>query len=200
MIEILRLGMFVGFLLLGGGVALAKGQLRRRAVHALILYILGIHALLLMAARDAWPLTTYPLITKVSHADTVYRKIVFYGVDAAGREWPADPDSWSPVSPPVLMQWVVSVLPKLPADQKSVAGRFLLARAEQRRSAIVRNERIPKQRFLGPLAAPDWWIYSRPAATSATPFVSLRVYVEEFTPRGKLAGRPPIARTLLDGR
>src|SRR5260370_11109011 len=108
MMEVVPLATFLAFLSIGAVVAFTRGRTRIVAVNLLLVYVLGLHALLLVTARDDWPFTIYPLIEKVSNGEGIYRKIVFYGVDDTGREWPVDPDAWSPVSPPVLMQWSVT--------------------------------------------------------------------------------------------
>jgi hypothetical protein len=200
MADLLRLATFVAFLALGALVVRTSGAARRRAVNALIAYVLAIHALLLAARSDDWPFTLYPLIVKLSDGNGDYRKITFFGVDAAGREWAVDPDAWSPVSPPVLMQWFVSTFPRLSDSDRGSAKRFLLHQADARRAAIVARSRAPKRSILGPLAAPDWWDYARPAAVSPTPFVALRVYEEHFRPRERMAGVAGTRTLLLDGR
>ena len=185
MIELLRLATFAVFLGLGAWVAFARTR-RRRAVQLLILYVLGIHGAVVLTGRDDWPFTGYPLIQKRSRGDEVYREIVFYGVDARGREWEVDPRAWQPASRPVLMQWFVTVFPRLDTAQRERAGAFLLAKAEQARTR--------KRGFT--LAAPDWWDYTVPPR-APSPFVTLRVYEERFKPRDRMRGAPADARTLL---
>lgn len=182
MIEVLRLATFLVFLALGAIVAITR---KRQAVIALIAYIVAIHAMLVITNHDDWPFTGYPLIEKVSRGDAEYRKVVFYGVDANGREWLVDPDAWSPVSPPVLMQWFVAVFPKLTPARQQEAGRFLLAKTDTRKPHI-------------PGAAPDWWSYTHPAERPSGKFAKLRVYLETFTPRGKLAGAPSRRMLMLE--
>lgn len=198
MIDILRLLMFLTFVALGGSIALSRSESRRQSlVQLLAIYVLLVHAALVMTGRDAWPFTTYPLIQKTSNGTVVYQKFTFVGVDAAGREWPLDPDSFSPVAPAVMMQWCLGIRPQLSSEQQLRAGAFLLRKAENRRQRQLSGEASPDGRFLGPLYAPDWWVYSRPAATSPTPFVGLRMYREDFRPRDRFAGKPDVARTLI---
>lgn len=201
MSEVLRSSTFVMFLALGFLAAALRDPGRRRyAVDALILYVLAIHAFLALAGKDAWPFTTYPLIQKTSHGEREYRKIVLYGVDGGGSEWEVDPDAWSPVSPPVLMQWFVADYPALTGAEREESLRFLLRKAEQQRQRRVRHLRPAKQRLLHSLAAPDWWLYRRPEAVSAKPFVALRVYAEHFSPRTSLSGVAPRRELMAEGR
>jgi hypothetical protein len=198
MIDLIRLLMFLTFVAGCGAIAFSRTFEQRKArVQLLAAYLLVVHAALVITGRDAWPFTTYPLIQKTSRGTTVYQKYTFFGVDAAGREWPVDPDSFSPVAPAVMMQWSLGVRPRLSPDAQDRAGQFLLARAESRRRRMLAGEVSPDGRFLGPLYASDWWVYTRPEAVSPTPFAGLRLYREEFRPRDRFAGRGDVGRSLV---
>jgi hypothetical protein len=197
MVDILRLCTFLAFLALGARVAAASGSKRRRALDQWIAYLLAVNTFVVLTQRDDWPFTHYPLISKRSEPDRVYDKIVFRGVDALGREWDIGPEAWSPVSPPVLMQWFKATYPGLSVNARRQATAFLLDKAEASRRAAIAGHWVGRHLWLGPLAAPDWWLYRPVAAIAPSPYAGVRVYEASFRPEERvLLGTAPRERLL----
>lgn len=104
----------------------------------------------------------------------------FYGVDEMGREWRLDPYTWSPVFDSILQTWITMIYGELSPSQQHDTGRFLLAKANEARAALVDGKRIGFDRRLGILSCPYWWRLPRWRNVPPRPYRALRVYRMEF--------------------
>jgi hypothetical protein len=196
--DVLRLGSFLLFLATGLFILLRRDpSQRRRHINLFLVYVLAVNFAVGIFQRDAWPFSPYPLMRGAWNAAWVYDKLTVAGVDASGAEWDVDPLSWSPVFPLVMQEWFKTIFPELSPGRQREAARFLLERAERARATRARGARLGNERFLGALAAPDWWLYRRVTSVSPRPFVAIRFYRESWRPAEKLRDPSKSQRKLL---
>jgi hypothetical protein len=196
--DLLRLGSFVVFVVLGFSV-LRKSDVaqRRRAINLLLIYVLAVNLVIGVSQRDAWPFSPYPLMRGVWNGTWIYQKLAPVALDAAGREWEVDPRSWAPVFPFVLQEWFNVIFPELSAPRKRQALEFLFDRAERTRNRLAQGRRVGNERILGSLTAPDWWLYRRVDAVSPAPYVAIRFYREWWRPYERLRDNSKFHRDLI---
>jgi hypothetical protein len=120
----------------------------------------------------------------------------FYGVDASGREWRVDTWAWRP-----LTDWDVQVFfstrwKAMPEEQRAATLHHLYLLAEKDRGIAVARGGPRPPSPLGPLTAPQLWMFPRVTAVSPSSYRGFRVYNEVWLSRDKLAGHPD-KRTLL---
>jgi hypothetical protein len=200
-VELVRLGTFLAFLLLGLAVRGARDpRRRRRAVNALAAYVLALSAFVGLSQWDDWPFSPYHILVGRGSLDTEIRTVQFWGLDAVGREWRIDPHAFSPLVELKLDLWFQREWDALPPEARARVLDFLLHRAEESRQELRAGRPIAHQRRLGRLAAPHWWLAPRPAQTAGDAYVSLRVYEARWTPRRSLASPGSVRRTLLAER
>lgn len=198
-LDLARLFCFLLFLFLGTRIARATTPAdRRRRISVFIAFTVGIHLAVGITQRDAWPISPYPLMRGVWSERWQYSKVVLVGVDTAGREWPIDPMAWSPVFPLVLQEWFVTHYPALSPGSRRVALDFLLSKAEHARQDIIHGRRTGGEKLLGPLTAPDWWLYERVRVASPEPIERLRVYREVWFPTVRAQDPSAFGRQLID--
>jgi hypothetical protein len=197
MLHLLRFFAFLCFLFLGARIRLSASGGRRRAIQQFLVYVLAVSWAVGMLQRDAWPFSPYPLMRGIWDGDFVYEKVVPQGLDADGREWPIDPLSWSPLFPLVLNEWILHHYPRLSPPEQVRVAEFFLERAENARARRAANEPIGPEVWLGRLAAPDWWLYRPATAASPRPFTGIRIYLESWQPRRRLADPQAFSRRLL---
>lgn len=181
MTHLLRLLVFVCFLLLGGGVAFSRGERRRIFVHAWIACIVVVSLAVAIAQRDAWPFTNYPYIYLSYDENSVYERMEIRASDGT-REWRVDPYAWHPMSSNTMTAWFAKEFQNLAPAERRTALAFLLRKAEEARRRLARGEPIGPQQYLGPLAAPDWWLERRSLEVPQRPLTRLRVYRVRFRP------------------
>jgi hypothetical protein len=173
---------FVFFLLLGIRVSRTKGDGRRRAILLFAIYFLLLSGLSGVTQFDNWPFTTNQLaVTRASSDDRVLTWLELRGVDQHGREWPLDPQSWTPLYYYLVQNFLSVRYPALPHEQQRVAGQFLVARANETRADLAAGRRTGFGRLIGPLDCGYWWRMPRPAAVSPEPFRTIRVYNVDWT-------------------
>ena len=183
MVQILRLLAFIGAVCLGAAVLAARTPAaRRRRIDVWIVYLVAGHFLVGVTQKDMWPFSTYRLMRGVWDAHALYSRIVVRGVDASGREWPTDPQSWAPLPPSTIHDWWTAAGPMLSAAERERAGAFLLARAESARRRRLEGRRVGNEILLGNLAAPDWLVAPPVPAPSPQPFRAIRIYREDWIP------------------
>jgi hypothetical protein len=196
--QYLRLASFLAFVLLGARVPfLKRPESRRRGILLVVAYVLAVNGAVGLTQRDAWPFATYPLVPSVYDAGMLASKCEYVGLDAGDREFPIHPLSFSPVFPLTLDIWMVKTYPSLTPEAKRQVGRFLLERAEEARRRLRRGEAIGSERWLGRLAAPDWWMYPRPAEVPEAEFEGLRVYLVSWRPGEREADPRRVTRVVL---
>ena len=187
--EVARLAAFLLFLVLG--IATARN---RRNARLFVGYTIVISLFSGVTQLDVWPFTSYTLAAFRPRPHVVICSSQIVGVDASGREWDVDPLSWSPHYHSIVQYWLDSRWSKLPPAQQRETMQFLARRAEQARAE---GRRIGFQRYLGPAYDPYWWLLRRPAETSKTPYVALRVYRSCADPDDRVARGTKPARTLV---
>jgi hypothetical protein len=145
MLTLLRVAPFA-LLLVAGGVVVAT-RWSRRAVNLFIAIFVGASCVAGFGQRDLWPFSPYPVVAE--RADR-WRESVWYelrAVDARGAEHPWD---MSPLTRSAVEHAMTRTTTFLPPPDGPIAN----------------------DRYLGPLAAPDWLLSKgRPARTR-----TMRVY------------------------
>jgi hypothetical protein len=197
MVEAGKLASLLLFVVLGVRAARIKGQGRRRAITLFIAYTIGINLLSGVTQFDNWPFTSNTLATGRGNDDTRVTWLLFRGVDSHGREWPLDPQAWSPVFDSILQYWLQSRYPLLPSDQRRDADRFLVVRANAARTAMRAGKRFGFERLIGPFNLGYWWQLPRVTAAPDEPFRAVRVYEAQFTNRELLRTRHFTRQRLL---
>jgi hypothetical protein len=191
-----RFAAFVILLLLALVVARSSGARRRRTVLALAAYLIGIHFALAVTGRDWWPFSHHRLFHGLSPTHVELWEVEVCGVDTSGREWRIDERAWSPLSDTILQQWLERAFTGLPPPDQEKVMRFLLVRAEADRVRAAAGSGRGFERYLGPLAAPFWWMHSaRPS--SPVSYRGLRIYVDTWRPRDRLADPRQTQRRLI---
>lgn len=190
--ELLRLGSFALFLLLGLRIPSRAGDARRRAVQVLLAYVLALSAAVGVLQWDDWPFTSHTIAVGRARADSRVCQTQLYGVDARGGEWRLDPYTFTPVYDSILQYWLEDGLPRLGADERAAALSFLLARAERSRLRLAAGRPLGPQRLLGPAGAPYWLLLPRWPHAPPDPYVALRAYHACWT-TGE-AARGPVRR------
>jgi hypothetical protein len=196
MSQLPRLVAFVILLLLAVIVGRSRGGQRRRAVLALAAYLIGIHLALAITERDWWPFSNHRLLHALARTDLPFWEVQVCGVDAAGREWRIDERAWAPLSDTILEQWLGGAFAAQPPAERERMMQFLLARAEGDRARAVAGSRRGFQRYLGPLAAPFWWMHAA-QSSSPEPYRGLRIYRVSWRVRERLADPRLVQRQLL---
>jgi len=194
--ELLRLGSFVLFLALGLRIRSRNGALRRRAVQALLAYVLGLCALVGLTQKDDWPFTSHTIAVGRARADSPICQTQVFGVDGRGGEWRLDPYTFTPVYDSILQYWLEQGLPRLDGAGREAALGFLLARAEASRRRLVAGRALGPQRLLGAAGAPYWLLLPRWPEAPREPYVALRAYASCWTPADALRAPGAIPRRL----
>jgi hypothetical protein len=195
--QLLRLASFLLFLALGARVRLSREPAaRRRAVHALLAYVVGLSGLVGVVQVDDWPFASHTIAVGRARADSRVCQTQFYGVDRAGGEWRLDPWSWTPVYDSILQVWLERNLARLPPESRERVLGFLLARAERSRARLAAGRPLGRERLLGRAGAPYWLLLPRALDVPAGPYAGLRAYAACWLPGEKLASPQGVARVL----
>ena len=176
-----KLASFLLFLALGVRLARASGPARRRAVVLFIAYVIAINFAAGITQIENWPFTSNTLAVGRMRDDHPLTWMDFRGVDRDGREWPLDPQSFTPVFDSILQFWLASRYPLLDDDGRRMSERFLVAKANEARARLVAGRRIGFERLLGPLACGYWWRLPRVREAPDAAYGSIRVYLLEYT-------------------
>lgn len=194
MTHILALASFLVFVALGVRIRRTAGwDARRRAVNALLRYVLGLSGVVAVSQWDDWPFTSHTIAVGRPRLDAPVCMTEFRGVDAQGREWRIDPYSWSEVYDSILQYWFKENAGRLSRRERQRVLGFLLGKAEASRARLARGDRIGYERLLGRAACPYWWLLPRQKAIPDTPYVGLRAYGVCWRPLERL--RDPGSRT-----
>ena len=194
---------FLGFLVAALLVALSElGRLapRRRFVNLFLAYAIAASFAAGLSQRDAWPFSRWPMAG--GRAEAEYSAIRIVGVDEDGVERGIDYRAWQPMAFDELMPWMHRTFPRLPRASQDRVVAQLLEKAESARSKARAGEGAGYlDRFLGPLAAPEFDLHprpwSRPEAVPPRRFVSLRVYRETWNQEERRRDPSRVARRLL---
>jgi hypothetical protein len=194
---------FLGFLVAALLVALSeRGWLapRRRFVNLFLGYAVAASFAAGLAQRDAWPFSRWPMAGGRAQAE--YSAIRIVGVDEDGVERGIDYRAWQPMAFDELMPWMYRTFSRLPRASQDRVVAHLLEKAEAaRRKARAGEGAGYLDRFLGPLAAPEFDLHprawSRPEAVPARRFVSLRVYRETWNQEERRRDPSRMRRLLL---
>jgi hypothetical protein len=189
--QVACLAMFSAFVLGAAMVRFSRDDRdRRRRVMIVVLFTLGVYALLAATARDAWPFSTHGMFSHRADPRLLLGNPRFAAVDLRGREWDIDPESWSPASDRTVQQWFLAYFHRLDAAGQRQVLNFLLDKAEDARRRARRPGRIGHHALLGPLAAPRWYAPQTGFGFSDAPYQRIRVYIVSRLPGEKLrAGR-----------
>jgi len=190
--ELLRLGSFLAFLVLGLRIRrAAAGADRRRAVHRFLAYVLVLEGAVGLSQVDDWPFTSHTIAVGHARADSSVCRTEIVGVDEGGREWPLDPYSFTPVYHSILQYWLEQAPARLDEAQNRRAASFLLRRAEESRARLSEGGALGPERILGRAGAPYWLLLPRAREVPAAPYAALRAYSTCWT----LAEGPDTARS-----
>jgi hypothetical protein len=194
---------FLGFLLAALLVRLSERGWtfpRRRCVNVFLLYAILASFGAGLSQKDAWPFAKWPMAggRAGSRASTI--RIV--AVDEAGAEHGIDYRAWQPMAFDELMPWMHRTFPRLPrASQDQVAAHLLDKAESARRKAAAGRGVGYLDRFLGPLAAPEFDLHPRlwpaPGRVPPRPFVALRVYRETWNQEERRLDPSRVARQIL---
>ena len=199
MAELLRLGSFLGFLVLGFGVARAEGPARRRAIQRLLACVVVLELVVGVCQVDDWPFTSHTIAVGRARADSRVCATELVGLDDAGREWRLDPYTFTPVYHSILQYWLEQGLARLTDAQQERVLTFLLERAEESRRRLAAGQALGPERVLGPAGAPYWLLLPRSLAVPPSPYSGLRAYSSCWLV-AEGPGRPIARRLLLEHR
>lgn len=153
-----------------------------------------------LSQRDAWPFSKWPMAGGRAEAEYSAIRIVAVGED--GVERGIDYRAWQPMAFDELMPWMHRTFPRLPRASQDRVVAHLLQKAESARSkARAGGGAGYLDRFLGPLAAPEFDLHPRPwSHPDAVPvrrFVALRVYREAWNQEERRRDPSRVERRLL---
>jgi hypothetical protein len=194
---------FLGFLLFALLVWLSERGVvgpRRRLVSAFLAYAILASFGAGLSQKDAWPFAKWPMAG--GRAEAMGDTIRIVGVDTAGAEHAVDYRAWQPMAYEELIPWMHRTFPRLPPAAQGAVAAHLLEKAEAARRAGAAGNRIGYlDRYLGPLAAPEFDLHPRlwpsPASVPPRPFVAVRVYRETWNQEERLRDPSRVTRRLL---
>ena len=183
-LQIVRLGILVSFVVLGVRVVRTRAAAeRRRAIAALVVFVVAVNLGIALIPTDAWPFSPYPMMAMKARPAATHRALSFRAVDARGTEWRVDPSAWAPMYPQSIMGWFAVVYPHATPAERDQVMQYLLVRTEDARRRRTAGERwIGNEELLGPLAATDTNLYGPRPGASSQPYVALRVYEQTWVP------------------
>jgi hypothetical protein len=199
--ELVRLSVFLGFLVLGARVALAEPRALRSRVNLLLGYVLCVSAAVGVAQRDVWPFSAYRIFYDSKPAGYVFERLTLRVVGVGGGECEVDPGFGSPVTLPTLQVWFERTYPQLSAPERERAMAFLLARLRDAAARTMPGRDAGVGRVLGWLAAPPHWgLYAVSTSDDflrCVPYVGLRLYRDEWRPSETFLDARRVARHLI---
>lgn len=155
----------------------------RRAVMALVVYVLAVHGALAVTRRDAWPFVTHGVFLESGNEYRPLSSPRFVGVDPLGAEHAIDPRLWSPIGNRTLGIWWLMNSQRLTSQEQQDALSFLLGKTRS----------SPRSEFL---RSPNWYSVDIPPPPLKTPLIALRVLLVTRVPAQKLADGSESARLL----
>jgi hypothetical protein len=194
---------FLGFLLAALLVRLSERQRigpRRRFVNIFLLYAIAASFGAGLSQKDAWPFAKWPMAG--GRAEPLGSAIRIVAVDEDGIEQGIDYRAWQPMAFDELVPWMHRSFPRLPRASQDRLVAYLLEKAESARRRASTGEGVGYlQRFLGPLAAPEFDLHPRswsaPGQVPPRPFVALRVYRETWNQEERRRDPTRVTRQLV---
>jgi hypothetical protein len=194
---------FLGFLVAALLVALSERRWvahRRRFVNLFLAYAVAASFAAGLSQKDAWPFAKWPMAG--GRADTEGSNVRIVAVDEDGVERRIDYRAWQPMAFDELVPWMHRTFERLPHAAQDRVASHLLAMAESARARARAGRGAGYlDRYLGPLAAPEFDLHPRPwSSPQAVPprrFVSLRVYRETWNQEERRRDPSRVTRTLL---
>lgn len=179
--QYVRLGVFAVFLLLGAVIRFGPPRFRRGAVTLLVLYVGLIHLGVVLTEREAWPFVNYQVLHGRADMDTRLWRLDFFAIDAHGHSWRVDPYAFEPLHQMPLQSWVRFNMPATQRETRREATAFLLQKVESARQRLAAGKPIGFDRYLGPFAAPYWFLMPRHLEASSEPYRELRIDLVEWS-------------------
>ena len=203
MLNVLSGACFLGFLVAALLVGLSeRGAIgpRRRFVNLFLAYAVAASFAAGLSQRDAWPFAKWPMAG--GRAETEGSNIRIVAVDEDGVERSIDYRAWQPMAFDELVPWMHRTFPRLPRAAQDRVVAHLLAQAESARARARAGGGVGYlDRYLGPLAAPEFDLHprawSKPPALPPRRFVSLRVYRETWNQEERRHDPSRVTRALL---
>ncbi len=197
-VSLVQLAAFLVFVVLCAAIPSARERTqRRRRIVALAAYLVVTNLAIGITQKDAWPLTNYRLMHGLVNPMSEEWRVGFFGVDRSGREWRIDPHTWRAISDWHLQFWVLKQFENSSPAEREEVLRHLLWLAEKDRAFVTARGRLPNHSLLGPLAAPQWWLWNREPRVPREPYAKIRLYKEIWTFEDKLATGRNRERKLL---
>jgi hypothetical protein len=173
---------------------------RRRFVSLFLAYALAASFAAGLSQKDAWPFAKWPMAGGRAAPEGSNVRIV--AVDEDGVERGIDYRAWQPMAFDELVPWMHRTFARLPrAAQDRVAAHLLAVAESARAKARAGGSPGYLDRYLGPLAAPEFDLHprtwSRPQAVPPRRFVSLRVYRETWNQEERRRDPSRVTRALL---
>jgi hypothetical protein len=203
--DLLRIGVFGGFVTLGlcaaWGVHAWRGTaISRRLVNVFLIYTLIVSFGAGLLQKDCWPFSNWPLVASLHPPMVRYSRLV--GVDANGREHDVDYRAWQPFVIEELLGWADSRLLPLEPAERDRAGAYLVSIVERGRQRAARGERVGYfDRYWGPFTAPYFLLHPKlwtsPEQTPAVPLVGVRFYHESWNLEERRVHPSAVQRSLV---
>jgi len=177
-VELVRLGVFLAFLLLLAAQRLAQTEAARiRRVRTLAGFCVIVTTAVGITQIDAWPFTNWALVHGLR--SPVMHSYEIEGIDAAGKIWPVDKAVLQPMAAEEIAA-PLGLVPTLSHQEQQEVARWLYDRTERGRRMVAAGERFPpNDKFLGPLAAPYHFETARRWKSRSdvpqTPFAGVRL-------------------------
>jgi hypothetical protein len=166
-----------------------RASLPSPSLHVFLVVALVASLTPILTQRDMWPFSAWPLVA--GRAPSTVRHARLVGVDGLGREHEIDYRAWHPLAFDELMAWIDGPFTRLPAPDRDVAFRYLLEKAEGGRRR-GRAGGFGEPALLGRLRAPFFILHPRrwsvPESVPKTPFVTLRLHHESWSPEARARG------------
>lgn len=203
MLNVLSAVCFLGFLVAALLVALSErgGTAPRRLfVNVFLAYAVVASFGAGLSQKDAWPFSRWPMAG--GRAEAVGSNVRIVAVDADGALRAIDYRAWQPMAFDELIPWMHRTFPRLPRQSQDRVVAHLLATAESARRRARAGEGVGYlDRYLGPLAAPEFDLHPRPwsspESVPSRPFVGLRVYRETWNQEERRRDPSRVTRVLL---
>ena len=198
--EIIRLSIFLVFVVLGLSIWRASGNGRHRAILRLITYVVVVTCIVGFTQIESWPFTNWALVHSMRR--TKMNRWELIGLDNRGRGYEIDPRVVEPMGMEELDTWMRHDFLQIdPGGQKSVAD-WIVGRAEEARLRFLKTGSIGTDGWiLGPLAAPHHFTRGRVWNTSRDvppdPFAKLQIWFSEWDVEERARDERRVTRRLI---